>query len=74
VYKKLGQGAFGTVSKAVDMATGSLWAVKECRQPDGEVMDEAWKTSFKHEVEKLARLRHVSLSLAPQHFSGRAGT
>ena len=32
-YKTLGEGAFGVVSKAVDLATGSIYAVKTCRQP-----------------------------------------
>jgi hypothetical protein len=59
VYKQLGEGAFGTVSKAVDLATGKIWAVKECKKED-KTATEDWKVEFKHEVEKLAQLQHVS--------------
>lgn len=62
VYSKLGEGGFGTVFKAVDLSTGSVWAVKECRKPRQDVAGEDWKLDFKREVEKLASLRHVSSS------------
>ncbi len=56
-YKDLGQGSFGTVSKAVDLADGSLWAVKEIR---AEKKSDSWKASFVREVETLQSLRrHV---------------
>jgi hypothetical protein len=60
VYSKIGAGAFGVVSKAVDLATGSIWAVKECKNPGHGAMGETWKVAFKREVEKLAKLSHVS--------------
>lgn len=66
VYKRLGKGAFGSVYKAVDLATGSLWAVKHCTNPkrrdDGS---EKWKRDLKNEVEKLAKLQHVCLPIEP---------
>ena len=60
-YKKLGEGAFGVVCKAVDLATGSVWAVKHCTNRGGG-KSEDWKLGFKREVEKLAKIQHVRLS------------
>ncbi len=54
-YRKLGAGSFGTVSQAVDLATGKLWAVKRCIDPG---TGESWKADFQREVEALGRLDH----------------
>ena len=68
-YEELGSGAFGTVYRAVDLATGSLWAVKECRRTDPKAIagvfadKEHWKLDLKKEVENLARVQHVRLPL-----------
>jgi hypothetical protein len=63
IYKHLGSGAFGSVSKAVDLATGRLWAVKECLPSTSKDKGETWKVDFKREVEKLATLQHVRICI-----------
>jgi serine/threonine protein kinase len=57
--KEIGLGGFGKVFKAVDLATGSLWAVKVCRRRGNKGHRESWKTPLLKEVEKLAQLQHV---------------
>ena len=57
-YRALGQGTFGEVSKAVDLADGSLWAVKEIVSGQN---DDTWKACFVQEAEMLLRLKHVRL-------------
>ncbi|RMZ77654.1 hypothetical protein DV738_g4220, partial [Chaetothyriales sp. CBS 135597] len=69
VYKVLGSGGFGTVSQAVDLATGKLWAVKESNKTHDRGRDRAekWKAAFKHEVEKLAKLNHPNIMRLEHH-------
>lgn len=61
-YRRLGSGAFGTVSKVVDLSSGELLAVKELKK--GQKND-SWKASFKTEVETIARIKHVRLLHSP---------
>jgi hypothetical protein len=64
-YEVLGEGTFGVVSKAVDLGTGDIWAVKEIK---AEMRDDRWRAAFKREVEIIADLRHVSLPLSLFQF------
>ncbi|KAK0732492.1 kinase-like domain-containing protein [Apiosordaria backusii] len=59
-YKVLGEGAFGRVSLAVDLASGELFAVKECKK-------RTKKADFKVEVEQLAKLRHPNIVKLEHH-------
>ncbi|KAH6617149.1 kinase-like domain-containing protein [Chaetomium tenue] len=54
-YSVLGSGTFGEVSKAVELSSGELWAVKEIK---GDTKDDYWKQCFLAEVEILLTLRH----------------
>jgi len=60
-YGPLGEGAYGRVCKAVDLATGALWAVKI---KDG-AGDDRWKASFLQELELHITLRHVRHDAPP---------
>jgi hypothetical protein len=60
MYRVLGEGTFGQVSKAVELTSGDIWAVKVIKS---EVADDRWRTCFLREVEMLKCLRHVSTSL-----------
>lgn len=64
VYKNIGSIGGGTLLGAVDLATGQIWAVKECRPKKQQDADDAekWKKPFKREVEILSALKHVSPS------------
>ncbi|KAH7017023.1 kinase-like domain-containing protein [Ilyonectria destructans] len=57
-YRELGQGTYGVVHKAVDLSSGEIWAVKEFKPKPRTV---EWTTSFKREVETLAKLRHDNI-------------
>jgi hypothetical protein len=59
VYMTIGSGAFGNVSKAVELGTGDIWAVKECRNPKKKLVGDSCKAAFQQEVESLAKLSHV---------------
>lgn len=54
--------------KAVDLSTGNIWAVKECRNSKNEAVGESWKAAFKQEVETLAQLSHVGYSPSCCYF------
>jgi hypothetical protein len=56
-YKVLGEGGFGVVSKAVDLRTGQLWAVKEIKLG---TQSSPSRATFTKEVDTMFRLRHVS--------------
>lgn len=59
VYSTIESGRGWECLDAVDLRMGSIWDVKECRDPGTEAVGESWKVAFKREVEALARLSHV---------------
>lgn len=63
-YSSLGSGTFGQVSKAVDLTSGEIWAVKEIK---GDKSHDSWKESFLEEVKIIQDLRHVS-KIDPRHI------
>ncbi|KAH8804571.1 kinase-like domain-containing protein [Xylogone sp. PMI_703] len=71
-YGTIGSGTFGEVSDEVDLATGKLWAVKQCRNP-GKTEGETWKAAFKHEVEKLVQLHHSNIIHLEHHQGWSVG-
>lgn len=66
-YHRLGEGAFGVVSKAVDLATGEIWALKELKE-GASLNNKNHAKTFKSEVESLAMLDHVSAFSCPCSF------
>ena len=59
VYDTIGSGRGWECLKAVDLRTGTVWAVKESRNQKKEAVRESWKAAFKREVEALAQLSHI---------------
>lgn len=64
VYSTIESGRGWECLEAVDLRTGRIWAVKECRDSGTEAVGESWKVAFKREVEALARLSHVCFPAA----------
>ena len=61
----LGAGAFGTVSKAIDVDSGNLMAVKILTKPEGPIdQEEQWRRNMKYAVEReikvISQIHHVS--------------
>lgn len=59
-YGPLAQGELGRVSKAVELASGELFAVKEIRG-ERKREDSRWKAILTREVEAITELLHVSV-------------
>lgn len=56
---ELGRGSFGVVYQAVDVSTGSIYALKEFI-----------KHGWEREVEIMKRVSHVSIVLSSRHING----
>ncbi|KFY95600.1 hypothetical protein V498_03279 [Pseudogymnoascus sp. VKM F-4517 (FW-2822)] len=67
VYSTIESGRGWECLEAVDLRTGSIWAVKECRDSGTEAVGESWKVAFKREVEALARLSHRNIICLEHH-------
>lgn len=59
IYGNLGSDALGHVYKAVDLATGTLWAVKTVNNPTETDPTELWRVRLRSQVQKIEKIRHV---------------
>ncbi|KFZ19079.1 hypothetical protein V502_03864 [Pseudogymnoascus sp. VKM F-4520 (FW-2644)] len=67
LYDTIGSGRGWECLKAVDLRTGTVWAVKESRNQKKEAAGERWKAAFKRKVEALAQLSHRNIIRLEHH-------
>ncbi|KAK4110869.1 kinase-like protein [Canariomyces notabilis] len=61
-YELLGKGSLGRVSKAVDLASGEVWAVKEIvKETKGERENDRWRDILLREVNMLRLCHHENI-------------
>lgn len=76
VVRRIAEGRFGTVSEALQLATGDRVAVKKvrARRPMAYLGFDPWSRSAEREIQVLSRVQHPHVVILLEHFVTAATT